>query len=132
VNAYADGRHVIVTTGIASLSRSRDEIAFVIAHELAHNILGHASAGHEHGIFGSSEAIRDEFQADSYAVRLMAKAGYDPAGGISFLRNARRRLWWNVSLTHPGFTRRIDNVTAAIRPGGPSAPPLAAERPRSY
>jgi predicted Zn-dependent protease len=114
---------VIVTTGIARFSRSPDEIAFVIAHEMAHNILGHSTKSHNFGIFGSSEAVRDEIEADSYAVRLMAKAGYEPAGGISFLQHAQRRLWWNVSLDHPSFGRRIENVAAAMRTTGtPSSP----------
>lgn len=118
VNAYSDGTHVVVTTGITRLSRSTDEIAFVIAHEMAHNILGHSSENHKRGIFGSSEVMRGELEADSYAVRLMANAGYNPAGGISFLQNARRRLWWNVSLDHPSFGRRIEIVTAAMRSTG--------------
>jgi len=119
-NAWADGRHVVVTTGMTSLSRSNDEIAFVIAHEMAHNILGHAggSAG-ARGIFGLTRVRRGEIEADGYAVRLMSNAGYEPAAGISFLQTARRKFWWNVSLDHPGFAKRIATVEAAMH----SVPP---------
>jgi Zn-dependent protease with chaperone function len=124
MNAFSDGMHVIVTTGINSLARSTDEIAFVIAHEMAHNILRHSSESQKRGIFGSSDVMQDEVEADSYAVRLMANAGYEPAGGIAFLRNAQRRLWWNVSLDHPGFGRRIEIVTEAMRATAtPPTPP---------
>ncbi|MEG8052042.1 M48 family metalloprotease [Sphingomonas aurantiaca] len=41
-NAYADGRHVFLTTGLLSRLGNDDELAFVIAHEMAHNILRHA------------------------------------------------------------------------------------------
>lgn len=116
LNAWADGKHVVVTTGMTALSRSDDEIAFVIAHEMAHNMLNHfRHDGHSRGIFGFSRIKRGEIEADTYAVELMKSAGYQPAGGISFLENARRRLWWSISLDHPGFGRRIKIVSAAIQ-----------------
>lgn len=115
-NAWADGRHVVVTTGMTALSRSTDEIAFVIAHEMAHNILGHSGgrAG-SRGIFGFARVRRGEIEADGYAVRLMANAGYQAAGGISFLETARRKFWWNMSLDHPGFGQRVATIAAAMR-----------------
>ena len=43
VNAYAIGGNVIaINLGLISFSQSREEIALVVAHELSHNILGHA------------------------------------------------------------------------------------------
>ena len=41
-NAYADGRHVFLTTGLMSQLENADELAFIVAHEMAHNILRHA------------------------------------------------------------------------------------------
>jgi hypothetical protein len=114
-NAWSDGRHIIVTTGMTDLSSSDDEIAFVIAHEMAHNLLGHLNQGGARGIFGTSRVMRGEIEADSYAVHLMSSAGYQPTGGISFLQHARQRMWWNFSLDHPGFGRRISIVAQAIR-----------------
>lgn len=114
-NAWADGKHVIVTTGMTKLSRSDDEIAFVIAHEMAHNILGHTAKDGPKGIFGASKIKRGEIEADSFAVGLMVNGGYQPSGGISFLQNAARRMWWAVSLDHPGFGRRIKTVSAAMQ-----------------
>ena len=41
VNAATDGRSIFVTYGLLSFADSDDEIACVIAHELAHAVLCH-------------------------------------------------------------------------------------------
>lgn len=114
LNAWADGRHIVLTTGMNAFARSDDEIAFVIAHEMAHNILGHfGRRGAKMGIFGRSS--RDlELDADGFAVRFMGVAGYQPAAGISFLQHSQRRMWWAFSLSHPGFGSRIHTVATEI------------------
>ena len=116
LNAWSDGAHVVVTTAMTRLARSDDEIAFVIAHEMAHNILGHTQGvGQRRGIFGGiAKARRDETEADSFAVGLMSRGGYQPQGGIAFLRTVGRRLWWAISLDHPSFDGRIRTVSSAI------------------
>ena len=110
-NAWSDGTHVAVTTAMMRLAHSDDELAFVIAHEMSHNILGHSDSSVSQ-IFG---ARRSEIDADQMAVSLMTYAGYQPQSGISFLETARRRFWWSsLSLDHPGFGTRIKAVAAAI------------------
>ena len=42
VNAYADGRRIAITRGMLNFAQSEQELAYVIAREMAHNILGHA------------------------------------------------------------------------------------------
>ena len=114
-NAWADGRNVLITTGMTAMSKNDDEIAFVVAHEMAHNILGHGGGkSQKRGIFGGGSVRKSEIDADDYAVELMSKGGYRPAGGIAFLENARKRMWWSFSLDHPGFGRRIAIVNAAM------------------
>lgn len=119
LNAWSDGKRVMVTTAMMQQAANDDELAFVIAHEMAHNILGHAQ-NDSMGLFGmlgfgSGRVKRMEVDADSYAVPLMNAAGYSPFGGISFLEGASHRLWWSdLSLDHPSFGRRIRIVTAAI------------------
>ena len=109
-NAWSDGDHVAVTTGMLRLARSDDEVAFVVAHEMAHNMLGHSRSSVAQ-IFGGR---RSEIDADQMAVGLMTYAGYRPESGISFLETARRKFWWSISLDHPGFGSRIRAVTKAI------------------
>lgn len=114
-NAWADGRNVLVTTGMTAMSKSDDEIAFVIAHEMAHNILGHVGDdGKRRGIFGFGSVKKAEIAADDYAVELMSNGGYSPSAGIAFLKHARGRMWWSFSLDHPTFGRRIATVRDAI------------------
>jgi hypothetical protein len=129
LNAWSDGRQVVVTTAMMEQTANDDELAFIIAHEMAHNILGHASSHTESlGLFGllgfgSSQVKRMEMDADSYAVPLMSAAGYSADAGITFLETARRHMWWSdLSLDHPSFGHRIKIVQAAIgrlqqRPG---------------
>lgn len=42
VNAYADGRRILITRGMLNTVRTDEELAYVIAKEMAHNALGHA------------------------------------------------------------------------------------------
>lgn len=116
-NAWSDGTQVVVTTAMMALAKDDDEIAFVIAHEMAHNILGHAHSSSA-GIFGLglgvSKSRRNELDADQFAVKLMSAAGYRGEAGVSFLQTVQRRYWWNLSLDHPGFGSRIRAVNAAL------------------
>lgn len=134
VNAWSDGEHVMVTTAMMNIAQSTDELAFVIAHEMAHNILGH-SRSKASGIFGLGigKARGEELAADRMAVQLMSSAGYRPSGGLTFLERVRRRFWWNVSLDHPGFGRRIKEVNSAMMALGDSRLALspAAQPPRT-
>jgi beta-barrel assembly-enhancing protease len=124
-NAWSDGNHVAITTGMLRLAKSDDEIAFVMAHEMSHNLLGHSHSSASQ-IFG---ARRSEIVADQMAVGLMTYAGYQPNSGISFLETARRRFWWSsLSLDHPGFGSRIRAVTAAIAALPPRQWQVAASR----
>lgn len=120
LNAWSDGRRVVLSTAMTSLAASDDELAFVVAHEMAHNILGHFSGGKGSrsllgGLgLGFSRIRRGEIEADAYAVRLMSEAGYGGQGATLVLEKMRRRMWWAASLDHPGFGRRIRIVTTAM------------------
>jgi predicted Zn-dependent protease len=43
INAFADGRSVGLTTGMLRFTESDAELALVVGHELAHNVLDHVS-----------------------------------------------------------------------------------------
>ena len=42
INGIANGRHIGVTTGAVRFVGSEDELAWVVAHEIAHNVLNHS------------------------------------------------------------------------------------------
>lgn len=92
--AYADGELVQVTAGMGRYTGDNDqELAAVVAHELAHNILRHVSRGEQSGMpenytryLGRYTNITRsmEEEADRLSVWLLALAGYEPQSPVSF------------------------------------------------
>jgi hypothetical protein len=128
LNAEADGRYVQVTTAIAAYVADDAELAAVLAHEFAHNILGHRvrldQARVSRGFFGNfgrnAERIREtEIEADRYSIYLLDRAGYDPEAAVRFwTRFGQRGLNFLGSPTHPNWRSRIalfETEIAAIR-----------------
>jgi hypothetical protein len=143
LNAEADGRYVQVTTAIASYVADDAELAAVLAHEFAHNILGHRvrlDAAHvSRGFFGNfgrnARNIREtEVEADRFSIYLLDRAGYDPEAAVRFWsRFGRRGLNFLGSPTHPNWQRRIalfeteiGSIRSARAAGRIPVPPFAA------
>ena len=115
-NAFANGRYAIVTTQLLGFTRGDDELAIVVAHELAHNILDHKARLESQKVprgllrrFGkNARRIRTtEEEADRLAVRLLAAAGYDTAAIIPFWRRFYARYDSpQLFRTHPGLKAR--------------------------
>jgi hypothetical protein len=83
LNAAADGRIVQLTTAVLEQAVDDDELAFIIAHEMAHNILKHRERLDREG--RSTANIRaSEVEADILAIRLMHGGGYDPRAAARF------------------------------------------------
>ncbi|WP_375463182.1 M48 family metalloprotease [uncultured Methylobacterium sp.] len=121
VNAFAlpSGR-LYVTRGLVALASDTSEIAAVLAHEIAHVTLSHATARTELELRSQlvSRVVADvlndpvtgaqlqsqsrfalarfsreqELEADAAGVRTLAKAGYDPFGAGRFLTALNRTL----------------------------------------
>lgn len=53
VNAYADGDTMYITRGMMRFVRSDEEIALVLAHELAHNAMDHIDAQQQNALLGT-------------------------------------------------------------------------------
>ncbi len=53
LNAYADGENVGITTGIMAFAGSDDAVASILAHEYAHNVLGHVASTQRNVALGS-------------------------------------------------------------------------------
>ncbi|RYF00310.1 MAG: peptidase M48, partial [Oxalobacteraceae bacterium] len=99
VNAYGDGTRVLVTRGMIRFTRDDDELAFVIAKTMAHNMLGHPATQRNQATIGSiidnlrsvnpdtsmligSGGIKAmpadaDAAADRLGIYLAARAGYD-------------------------------------------------------
>lgn len=124
-NARADGRYVQIGGGLYDLAEGDDELAFAIAHELAHNILGHRDRLDEakvsRGLFaglgrGGALLRRSEYDADRLALWLAARAGYDPHAALPFLARLGRKTGQGIFAdgTHPGWKARIAAARAAL------------------
>ncbi|WP_077146109.1 M48 family metalloprotease [Sphingopyxis sp. KK2] len=124
--AAANGKLVRLTLRLAQSIADDQEMAAVVAHELAHNILRH----HDRLADGRNvDLIRQtELEADRLAVWLMADAGYDPAAAIRFWTRHKKPLVRAAS--HPPRKERIAAIEAEIaamqaaRAADPAAAPL--------
>jgi Zn-dependent protease with chaperone function len=116
-----------------------DQMAFVLAHELAHIHLGHARerslANTLMGVTSIANPIlgvglrmlfdraythEQEFEADDWAVRLSARAGYAPAGSVALLErlgvaNGPTNLVSRMLSTHPPLKERVNLLKGAVR-----------------
>lgn len=125
IEAKADGRLLSVTTALLDYVRNDDELALAVAHEMAHNALGHRamleSMGVRRGLSGSygrnnARVLAVERAADRFGYYLMARAGFDPGVAASFwerlhLGPARSR---RSPETHPDASARITEARRTV------------------
>jgi beta-barrel assembly-enhancing protease len=116
LDAGADGDRVRMTTGLMAFASDDDELAAAVAHELAHNILGHRQrlAGIRRG---KTKAIYEtEIEADRLSVWLMANAGYDTAAAMRFAERYGRKTGLGIfsAATHPRWQKRVEILQAEI------------------
>jgi beta-barrel assembly-enhancing protease len=76
MSAEADGDIVQITSALVEYVQSNDELAFVIAHEMAHNILAHPAKLDKIGR-KRANILATEIEADKMALHLMNSARYD-------------------------------------------------------
>lgn len=119
-SAQADGDRVILGRGFASTGKPSDrleeaELAFVVAHELAHNLLRHRELLDRIGR-GMANIRRTEREADRLGVWLLANAGYDPAAAGRLMRGWGRRNDPGLFRlpTHDGWDERADLIDAEV------------------
>lgn len=113
--AVADGSRVVM--GIHSPNFGFEEPLFAgaVAHELAHNVLGHDAWLDRNGR-AARNVRRIEREADRLIPWLLANAGYDPAAATQFMiawgkaNDARLRL----RRTHDGWDERADLIAAEV------------------
>lgn len=103
LNARADGRRLFISTALAGFTETDDELAVILGHELAHNVLGHRSWS-ESGGQGRTVVGQDcrrslcdrsdpERQADRVGLYLSARAGYRPDAAPPFWRRFGASNW---------------------------------------
>lgn len=128
-DAFTVRGHIIVTTALLGLAANDDELAFAIAHEMAHVVLGHTQRlkaarvprnGLFRGVGRSGRIVREtESEADQLGGRIMLAAGYDPGRGALLLKRLGSGGGLGLFATHAGDDKRIaamQALTAATRP----------------
>ncbi|MEE9139700.1 MAG: M48 family metallopeptidase [Alphaproteobacteria bacterium] len=120
VNALADGNNIAVTSGMIRFADSDVELATVVGHEMAHNLMDHidkqmgnamigllldillAGVGvNTQGVFSDLATLvyskEFEAEADYVGLYLMARAGYPVEDAP--------RFWRRMAIVHPGSVK---------------------------
>jgi hypothetical protein len=140
VNAYGDGARVMVTRGMIAFTRNDDELAFVLASTMAHNLLGHPAMQKNQatiaGIIDNLKSITPDTSlligsggmkpmpaeldagADRLGVYLAARAGYDVEDAPAFWKRLGERVPGSVmngyNAHHPALAARVAAVEKAV------------------
>ncbi len=131
INAFADGKRVVITRGMMHFTEDDTELALVVSHELAHNVMKHIEAKTKNYMLGSildiiaavygvntqgafgniaAQAYSKEFEAEADYVGLymMALAGLD-------IDNAPK-FWRHMAVIHPGSIKTNFTATHPATP----------------
>lgn len=133
INSYADGNRILVTRGMMAFAPSNDELAYVLASGMAHNLLGHAQSMRQTGTLGSMidnlVSVRPDLSlligsggikpmsadadaaAEHLAIYLLARASYKIDGADDF--------WKRLAATYPasvmnGYVANHPNTQARL------------------
>lgn len=141
VNAYSDGRNIMITRGMMNFARSDDEVAYVLAKELAHSTLKHASRMRMNGAMSAvisnlrrvnpdPNATRDAYSrirpypqdldgaADALALYMVARAGYNIDSAARFWERVAsqhpKSATANYTALHPSTPQRINVINKTV------------------
>ncbi|MBI4405773.1 MAG: M48 family metalloprotease [Deltaproteobacteria bacterium] len=106
------------------LAQNEDELAAVIAHELAHSTMAHLpreiqfSEEHSDTLDRESFHRKLEFEADYTGLQLMLGAGFDPTAAIDSLKSIeqfRKKFPPRAAFrnTHPAYEARTEQMQAS-------------------
>jgi len=140
VNAYADGQRILVTRGMMGVTENDTELAYVLAHTMAHNMLGHAASQRNAGTIGSiidnlNSIVPDtsmligsggikampaglDAGAERLAVYLLARADYRLDGLAAFWKRFAAAYPATVlnghTANHPALAQRLGAIDKAV------------------
>jgi beta-barrel assembly-enhancing protease len=154
INAFAaPGNFVFITTGMLNFLKNEDELAFVLAHEIAHIELDHGlnaikskqgadlfkgavGNGVMDGLDGLFNFMEDGFsaelegEADRRGAELAAKSGYDPAAGKPVIKRLENKQGRKHATGYP--EDRQANIELVIRNSKPIAQSSIKSRASRY
>lgn len=132
VNAYADGNNIFITQGMMDFTKTDDELALVIGHELAHNSMRHIDAKRLNAIGGflldilfvaltgvNTQGAFSNAAAGAYSQEFESEADYVGlyiAERADFEIDEAAYFWRRMGVKHPGS---IAKNHAASHPSSP-------------
>lgn len=127
-NAFClPGGKIVVLTGLLDIVKSDDQLAAVIAHEVAHALAHHTSEriarerSVGRGLLSLSYNRQQETEADHIGLFLMTFAGYDPNEAVQFWEEMQSAHGGQLRLPeiisdHPNDKRRMQQLQAWVGP----------------
>ncbi|NRR30122.1 M48 family metalloprotease [Oxalobacteraceae bacterium] len=140
INSYADGQRVMITRGMINFAQTDEAIAFVLAKDIAHNVLGHAGTMRSSATIGSiidnlvavkpdlsmligSAGVKPVPQemdaaADNLALYMLARAGYNVEHAHGFWQRLANQYPASVlngyTNTHPSVNYRLAVINKTV------------------
>ncbi|MFC1798896.1 M48 family metalloprotease [Thermodesulfobacteriota bacterium] len=131
VNAYADGEKVVIFKGMMRFAREDQELALVVAHELAHNIMHHIEAKTRNYLLGTlidilaaayginTQGTFGRAGATAYSQAFEAEADYV---GLYIMARSNLKIdnaanfWRRMGAEHPGSISKNHTSTHPATP----------------
>jgi len=113
--AVADGARVVIGIDFPAFAYDEPVFAGLVAHELAHNVLGHDAWLDRNGR-KPGNIRRIEREADRLIPWLLANAGYDPAAGEAFMTQwgSQHDAGLRYRRKHDGWDERAEAIAAEV------------------
>ncbi|CAN7689013.1 M48 family metallopeptidase [Duganella sp. Dugasp56] len=140
INSYSDGQRVMITRGMVNFAQTDENIAYVLAKDIAHNVLGHAAITKQAYTVGSIidnlVAVRPDLSmligsagvkpvpadldtaADYLSLYMVARAGYNLDHAHAFWQRMAAQYPATVlngyTATHPAIGKRLTVIDQTI------------------
>lgn len=137
VNAYSDGKRILITRGMIRFTQNDNELAYVIGKEMAHNVLNHARTLHttetnrkiidnliqvapKTGKVGKIRPMTRQFDLDSdtLGLAMALRAGYHIDSAVDFWTRLSRAYpaasTGSYTANHPNSRARLEVMPRAV------------------
>lgn len=137
VNSYADGQRAMITRGMLNFTQSDEELAYVLAKEIAHNVLARSARPRMAAVIDSlrpagtgmtnpvgTAGIKPyspvlDATADKLALYMLVRAGYSIDNALPFWKRLASRYPATVknshTAVHPSTAYRFSVMTEVLK-----------------
>ena len=114
--AVADGHRIVIGPNFVGIDYPDPLLAAVLAHELAHNLLGHRAWFDANGGRKRKAVRLTEREADRLMPWLLANAGFEPEAAARFMERwgPQHGGWIFRKRTHDGWDERVEFIEAEL------------------